>query len=1096
MHMQYKVDPEDALALPSFRSLYVLTGVVALLVALDLVFAWLGYTDLRNPLGLNLSLIAAVAGGSRIVYGALTALFEGDVGADLALAIAMVAAILLGENLVAAEVVLIASVGESLEALTVARTHREIHKILELRPRVVRVRRGDQEVEVPVEDVQVGEVIVIRPGERVPVDGTVLSGRSTVDQSTLTGESLPVDKGEGDAVFTGTLNQFGALEVRAEKLGDETTLGQVIQLVAEAQQRKAPVERTADRLARYFLPFVLACALVTFAYGNYSALSAAFRGEAAEWRLMPTLAVLVVACPCALILATPAAMMAALAWLAKRGVLIKGGLALERLAGVTRFAFDKTGTLTEGNLELGHIVVLDETEEHGADDVLALAAAAEQSSEHLIAKVIVRAAAERDLELPGIDDFLALPGAGVRARLVPARGTDSLSPRVGQVLVGNRRLMAEEGFDIPAAVDQAIRRLEGGGQTPLLVSRERRIVGAIGVRDTIRPEAAAVVRELRELGIEDIALVTGDRRATAAQVARAVGIERYEAELHPEEKARWLAGWRQERRTGRDGAQRPVTQRIAMVGDGVNDAPALASSDVGLALGGVGSDIAAEAGDLVLMGDPLKPLPALLQLARETVRVVRQNILLFAFFLNLLGVVLTGWVMPTWSEAWHQRSPVAAAVFHQIGSLLVLLNAMRLLWFERWRSGLLGRTEAALSHRAARVLTRLAPVRAKLENLWGRRRRLAATLAAILCAAYLAQGVVVVPADQVGVVQRFGRFVGTFQPGLHIGLPPPWQTVTKERPGRVRAVEIGIRRVRASGDERWTPIDWESAHRQGLFERREEEATMLTGDQSLVEVGVTIQYRIRDVRAYRFAVREPERVLRALVEGTVRQAVAVRPLLVDAPSASRAPEDILTTGRRQLEEEIRQRVQSRADAWNLGVEILPVALQHAHPPLAVVDAFRDVSSALKDRGRMKNEAEAEYRRQVIEAGGQPLWQALSKGDAELTDELWTSLRNRELVEGEAATAIHAAEAGAAERENLARGEAERFRLRQEAQEASPGLTKWRLYLETIAEGLRGREKLILEGRSGGRRHLLLGFPRGVPPTVIPDAGPETPTPED
>ena len=256
MHMQYKVDPDAALSLPSFRSLYLLTGLVCLLVGFDLLFWAFGYESLSNPLGVNLSLIAAVIGGARIVNGALLGLLEKDTGADLALAIAMVAAIVLGEYLVAAEVVLIAMVGESLEALTFARTYREIHKILELRPRTVRVRRDDREVELPIDEARVGDRVVVRPGERIPVDGTVLEGRSAVDQSTLTGESIPVDKAAGEAVYAGTLNQFGALEIHADEVGDDTTLGHVIQLVAQSQRHKAQVERTADRMARIFLPMV------------------------------------------------------------------------------------------------------------------------------------------------------------------------------------------------------------------------------------------------------------------------------------------------------------------------------------------------------------------------------------------------------------------------------------------------------------------------------------------------------------------------------------------------------------------------------------------------------------------------------------------------------------------------------------------------------------------------------------------------------------------------------------------------------------------------------------------------------------------------
>ena len=335
MHMQHKVDPEDALRLPSFRSMYALTGVLGVLIAGHLLFAWAGYTGSNRPFGfVDLALFAAVLGGARIVYGALLALFEGNVGADLALAIAVLASLMLKEYWVGAEVVFIAMVGESLEAITFSRTHREIRRILELQPRTAHVLRGETEVEVAVADVNIADRVVVRPGERVPIDGTVLKGQSAVDQSTLTGESLPADKTPGDQVFAGTLNQFGALEVRADKVGEDTTLAQVIHLVSEAQENKAPLERAPDRFARVFLPVVLACAVGTLVYTNWGVSS----GTALNW--MPTLAVLVVACPCALILATPAAVMAALAWLAKRGVLIKGGVALERLANVTALAFD------------------------------------------------------------------------------------------------------------------------------------------------------------------------------------------------------------------------------------------------------------------------------------------------------------------------------------------------------------------------------------------------------------------------------------------------------------------------------------------------------------------------------------------------------------------------------------------------------------------------------------------------------------------------------------------------------------------------------------------------------------------------------------
>ena len=693
MSTNQRHDWERELAAPSFRSLYALTVCVAVLVAGDVLFWWLGWENLRNPLGVNLSLIAAVLGGARIVYGALTALLEGDVGADLALAVALVAALVLKEYWVAAEVVLIAMVGESLEGLTYARTHRELQRILELRPKTVHVRHGEDVREVAIEQVQAGDVVVVRPGERVPVDGSVVAGRSAVDQSTLTGESLPIDKGEGDAVYAGTMNQFGALEIRTDKVGDETTLGQVIQLVAKARRNKARVERIADRLAKYFLPAVLALALATFVGTNYAALQLVSAGGSSSFRWMPTLAVLVVACPCSLILATPAAMMAALAWMARRGVLTTGGRAIERLASVTRFAFDKTGTLTEGKLELAEVVPFGS---HQADQVLAWAAAAEQSSEHLIAGVIVRSAKERGLSLAAVEQFQALPGAGVSARLSSAAVRDA-GTSAGDILVGSRRLMVEQNVPIAAEVDAAVERLETTAQTPLLVSVAGAVVGVLGVRDSIRPEAADVLAQLRQAGIDQIVMLTGDRRAAAAHVVRSVGVETFAAELRPDEKANWLADWCDEdKETGGRGAGKRQDICVAMVGDGVNDAPALAIADVGIALGGVGSDIAAEAGDMILMGDPLAPLPGLVRMSRETVRIIRQNIFLFAFAFNLAGIALTAWIMPRWSDAWMARSPVAAALFHQLGSLLVLLNSMRLLWFERWHQRWPGRLEMAL----------------------------------------------------------------------------------------------------------------------------------------------------------------------------------------------------------------------------------------------------------------------------------------------------------------------------------------------------------------------------------------------------------------
>ncbi|MBL8793634.1 MAG: heavy metal translocating P-type ATPase, partial [Planctomycetia bacterium] len=743
-------------------SLYLLTGLIGLLIAADLwpsLVAWLGLPAGYAPWPrliagkYPLSLLAAVIGGARILYGSIASLLEGKLGADLALAIACIAAILINEPLVAAEVVFIGMFGECLESFTFERTQRAIRSIVEVCPRRCWLLRDGQEVRVLTGEVQVGDRVVVKPGARVPVDGVVLDGRSAVDASALTGESIPVDKGPGDEVLAGSLNQFGALTVEAQRVQQQTVVGRVIELTARALQDKAPLERTADRLARYFLPVVLGLAALTFlvcllAYWGPLARQRLDLGPAVRLAVYPTLAVLVVACPCALILATPAAVIAALGRLAGTGILIKGGSAIERLSQVRAFAFDKTGTLTEGKLELGDVLPMPGV---AADEVLKVAATAEQNSEHPIARAILQAARAKSLALDAVAEFQAQPGAGVAARTVGDAGL--------RLLVGTPRLLEERQVPIPAAALELLTRLDSSGQTALLVALDDLVLGAIGARDRVRPEAADVLTQLRNLGVERITLLTGDRSAAAKTVATAVGIDEVHAGLLPPQKADFVA-----------------SQAAAFVGDGINDAPALARAQVGLAIGGTGTDVAAEAGDIVLMGDPLRSLPLLLKLSRETVRIIRQNILIFAFIINGIGIVVTGWLWPLFAPAdWYDQAPLAGVIYHQLGSLLVLLNAMRLLWFER--GPVQNPTWTRLRDRMQQIdawSARHLNLDEGLHWIAHHARGVTAFVFGLVVAGWLLSGFIQVNADEAAVASTFGRPEDdTLEPGLHWRWPWP-----------------------------------------------------------------------------------------------------------------------------------------------------------------------------------------------------------------------------------------------------------------------------------------------------------------------------------
>jgi Cu+-exporting ATPase len=982
------------------------------------------------------------------------------------MALACVAAILAGEPLVAAEIVFIGMAGECLESFTFERTQRALRRIAEVCPRRCWRLRDGQEERVLASELQVGDRVVVKPGGRIPVDGVVLDGRSSVDVSALTGESLPVERGPGDEVLAGSLNQLGVLTLEARRVAEHTVVGQVIEMTARALRDKAALERTADRLARYFLPAVLALAAVTFV----TALLLSGRGLLpastelmGRWRaaVYPALSVLVVACPCALILATPAAILAALGRLAGTGILIKGGSALERLAGVTAFAFDKTGTLTEGRLELDAVLPLGGVT---SDELLQTAATVEQQSEHLLARLIVGEARRRGLALGPIDEVQAHPGSGVSGQCGGER-----------LLAGNSRLLQDQGIPLDDEVQQLLGQLDADGQTVLLVARGQRVLGLLGARDRVRPEAAAVLQELGRLGIAPMALLTGDRAAVARHVAAQLGLTEVRAELLPQDKAEFVAGWQRQR-------------RVAMVGDGINDAPALARADVGLALGS-GVDVAAEAGDIVFMGDPLRHLPLLVRLARQTVRIIRQNIILFAFGVNAVGIILTAWLWPLLaSSEWaYRQGPIAAVIYHQLGSLAVLVNAMRLLWFERGADSPAVQRWGERLRRVNDWMDRRLDLDEGLHWLshhWG---PALAVLFVLVLAGMAASGMTVIGPDEIGIVRRFGRpLPEDLGPGLHWRWPWPVETVSRVQPQRVFTVEVGFRTIAGSGQSA-APRVWSSTHSGDGLLRMPEEAVMMTGDGTLLEMQCSVRYVIADPRAYLFETADPASLLRSAAESVLRETVAAQGFA-----------ELLTSDRGRLQQQALKRLQQRCREYGphgMGIAVEGVALHEVHPPQEVVDAYHNVTRAMEQRDRRINEARADrLRRERTQEAATVQEIRIAQAEATRTlrmaraqrDAFLARLGARSLLSWrEEGRLLESVGAGLVRGRPPAKLVGDYLQQRRAALARQALVTDFRLYWDALAEALSQRDKVFIDAdRVPGRRSLWLA-PLEPPRMLLP-----------
>jgi len=552
------------------------------------------------------------------------------------MSIAVIGAVAIGEYQEGATVAFLYAVSEMLEAWTVARARRSIRQLMAIAPQTARVRRAEGEVEIPVEKVNVGDVMLVRPGEKIAMDGVIVLGESAVNQAAITGESIPVAKGPGDEVFAGTLNTAGYLEVRVTKLVQDTTLAKIIQMVENAQSQRAPTQEIGRAFAAVYTPIVLALAVLIVV------IPPTLLGEAWIPWIYRGLALLVVACPCALVISTPVAIISAISNAARQGVLIKGGVYLEAAGSLKAMAFDKTGTLTQGEPVVTDILPAGTIDK---DQLLQMAAALEARSEHPLAQAIVKAAQQNGLPALTVQEFKATAGSGVEGIVN------------GQLVrIGNKYLFAGQDLAL-AELAPAIERLQQEGKTVVAVGTEAALLGIIALADAVRPESAAAIKDLKAAGIQHIVMLTGDNRSTAQAVAAAVGVDEYRAELLPHDKLSAI-----QELAGRYG-------KVAMVGDGINDAPALAAATIGIAMGGAGTDTALETADVALMADDLSKLAFTVRLSRRALSIIRQNIA-FSIGLKVLAVLA---VFPGWLTLW-------LAILADLGAtIIVTINSMRLL---------------------------------------------------------------------------------------------------------------------------------------------------------------------------------------------------------------------------------------------------------------------------------------------------------------------------------------------------------------------------------------------------------------------------------
>ncbi|MBU0716004.1 MAG: cation-translocating P-type ATPase [Verrucomicrobia bacterium] len=616
-----------------YKDLAVL-AIVPVAVAVLTLASWILAHWHIGPVFVNvaLAIVAIIFGGFQRFMAGFKDIFKRKITVNVFVVVALIATMAIGEFRPAAIIVFIMAAAGALESYTLDKTRKSIRALLDFAPSMAIVRREGAEVIVPVAELHVGDVVVVKPGARIPVDGVVITGTSSVNQAPITGESMPVEKFPGSNVFSGTLNESGRLDIRTEKVGEGTTLARIVHLVQDAQGTRAPVQNMADRFTTWFLPAVVLLAIIAFVISG---------------DIKVAVSVLLVACPCAFAIATPTAVTAGVSNLARRAVLIKGGIFLELGHKIKHLLVDKTGTFTFGRPKVEGIIAFNGKSE---EEILRMACIAEKYSEHPLARSILAAGKERNLDIPDPDHFESATGMGVEARWNTAK-----------ILVGKQIFLQQAGVPIDSHVEREIAKQSEQGRTAVLVAHNNEAIGLLAIADEIRPEIAKTIRLLKTMGVERITMLTGDHPRVAEAVAKAIGVDDFQAELLPEQKQAFVKKLQAEGHV------------VGMIGDGINDAPALALADVGIAMGAAGTDVAIETADVTLMNDDIAGVADFMWMSAKVMRRIKLNIF-FSMIYNVIGLTLGVMGMMT---------PIIAVIFQEAGCVTVVFSSTLLLWAKR-----------------------------------------------------------------------------------------------------------------------------------------------------------------------------------------------------------------------------------------------------------------------------------------------------------------------------------------------------------------------------------------------------------------------------